>query len=212
VLLPGHELSLVPGLVGGIQPLEKGGVHTVTTVEIHHAELFPHGVFEYQHSTGDEVQASLCRGLDEWVRVDLVPILDALREQPTNSTTMVTTFPATEHATALKRRAVLGPVAYWAAESEPDRGDAASEEHAPFCSCCFLTRCYEAFEDLLRANDTFAIRFYALRKPGAAPGADCRVNGIDHERGAEALRRYALTWPERGFEFRKQYVVVHSLA
>ena len=41
--------------------------------------------------------------------------------------------------------------------------------------------------------------------------ADCRVNGSDWEKGAEALRHYVATWPEAGFEMRKQYVVLHTI-
>ena len=37
--------------------------------------------------------------------------------------------------------------------------------------------------------------------------ADCRVNGDDFEPGAIALRAYATTWPDAGYEFRKQYVI-----
>jgi hypothetical protein len=40
--------------------------------------------------------------------------------------------------------------------------------------------------------------------------ADCRVNGEDWSAGAEALRAYVTRWPDRGFEFRKQYVVIQS--
>ncbi len=34
------------------------------------------------------------------------------------------------------------------------------------------------------------------------------MNGEDFEPGKAALRKYAATWPDRGVEFRKQYVVV----
>lgn len=32
----------------------------------------------------------------------------------------------------------------------------------------------------------------------------------DHEQGMMALREYVLSWPGRGVEFRKQYVIVHT--
>jgi len=40
--------------------------------------------------------------------------------------------------------------------------------------------------------------------------ADCRVNGVDRPEGAAALMRYAKTWPDRGFEYRKQYVGIQT--
>ena len=42
--------------------------------------------------------------------------------------------------------------------------------------------------------------------------ADCRVNGVDRPEGAAALVRYAQTWPDRGFEYRKQYVCIQTRA
>jgi hypothetical protein len=38
--------------------------------------------------------------------------------------------------------------------------------------------------------------------------ADCRVNGEDWLAGADALRAYVATWPDRGLETRKQYVLI----
>lgn len=42
-------------------------------------------------------------------------------------------------------------------------------------------------------------------------GRSVDVNGHDFEPGAAALREYVKTWPGAGFEFRKQYVVLHCL-
>jgi hypothetical protein len=210
LLLLDTSITLIPGLVGGVQPLEKGGVRTVTTVEIHHPVLLPRGVFEYQHATGEQAQASIYRGLDAWVESDLVAILDALRETPATCNAWLKTFPETSDSAALKRRIVFGPVTYYAQQPTPEKVNTLSDEHAGFCTCCLLTKCWGAFEALIAARETFAIRFYAMRDSDGAPAADCRVNGVDYEAGKEALRRYVRSWPARGVELRKQYVVVHS--
>ena len=42
--------------------------------------------------------------------------------------------------------------------------------------------------------------------------ADFRVNGIDYPAGAAALVRYAQSWPDRGLEYRKQYVCIQTRA
>ena len=207
ILLPEVDLSLQALLVGGARPREEGGVSTTTTVEIRHNRLFRSGVFEYQRATGDNVQASLERGFDDWVQLDLVPILDALRESAKDCACMTCSFPATAAGPELMRRIVLGPVRY-CVEGAGSKG---AEEHEPFCPCCFFTHSYEAFQDLLRSTESFAIRFFAMRGLDECPSADCRVNGIDHERGAQALRDYAKGWSPRGVEFRKQYVVIHSV-
>ncbi len=54
-------------------------------------------------------------------------------------------------------------------------------------------------------------RLFAAREQDGTPLADCRVNGEDWAHGAQALRKYAITWPAAGYEFRKQYVVLQSI-
>jgi hypothetical protein len=68
---------LVPRLVQ-LAPLEKGGVHTTTTIQASHPSLMPDGAFEYQHATGDNVEDSLRKGFDQWARTNFVALLDAL--------------------------------------------------------------------------------------------------------------------------------------
>jgi hypothetical protein len=208
LVLPGPELVVIPGVVDGVQPLEDGAVSTVTTVELHHMRLLPRGVFEYQHATGDSTEASLRRGFEEWVRVDLVPILDALRDEPTTCSSMLAKFPAAGDRPPRGRRAVLGPLSIM--RKEPPQDGSGSDGHDPFCPCCFLTRSSHAFRELVTGEETVAIRFFGMRMADGSPGADCRVNGTDYEAGKEALCAYVGTWPGKGVEFRKQYVVIHN--
>jgi hypothetical protein len=70
-----------------------------------------------------------------------------------------------------------------------------------------VTRNSDAFEPLFRDADVRAVRLYAHREANGAIAADCRIDGSDWPRGAEALQDYARTWPERGFEIRKQLVI-----
>ena len=56
------------------------------------------------------------------------------------------------------------------------------------------------------------VGFEERRDQDGTAGADCRINGEDYEPGMAALRAYVATWPGRGFEFRKQYVFIHTLA
>ena len=58
----------------------------------------------------------------------------------------------------------------------------------------------------------YAIRLFAAREADGTVQADCRINGEDFEVGRKALRQYVLTWPPRGFEYRKQYVIMQSMA
>ena len=56
----------------------------------------------------------------------------------------------------------------------------------------------------------YGIRFFAARDKNGAATADCRVNGEDWEDGKAGLREYVKTWPDRGVEFRKQYIIIQS--
>jgi hypothetical protein len=126
---------------------------------------------------------------------------------------MEMTLPQKDASPDLRRRAVLGPVAHYAerpaAKSDGTSGSE-TEEH-PFCPCCLLTNSFQAFQSLLEAEGFCGIRLDAARDENGKPQADCRVNGGDWEAGAQALRNYVKTWPARGFEFRKQYVVIQTL-
>jgi hypothetical protein len=70
--------------------------------------------------------------------------------------------------------------------------------HPPFISCRQLTNSFEAFRDLIESDEFYAVRLFALRGGDGNAGGDCRVNGDDWEKGAQALRGYASTWPASG--------------
>jgi hypothetical protein len=190
--------------------LDDGGVRTVTTMQTHHPTLSSDGVFEYQHSTGNSIADSTSKGIDQWVQTDFVVLLDALRPQPENCTAMEMEFPASDGKPARVRRAILGPVAHFMLKSPIELEENTPEEH-PFCPCCMLTKSFEAFRDLIEGAGFYCLRLFAARDPEGVPQADCRVNGEDWERGAQALREYVTTWPPAGYEFRKQYVVLQSI-
>ena len=90
----------------------------------------------------------------------------------------------------------------------PERASGQAEH--PFCPCCLLTNTFETFEPLIESDRFFAIRLLAMRNGDGSARADCRVNGEDWEAGQQALCDYAGTWPDAGFEVRKQYVVVQT--
>jgi uncharacterized protein DUF6348 len=213
---PESGYLLSPQLVG-LEPLEAGGVRTVTTIQVNHPALVPQGVFEYQHSTGDNAEESIRSGFDQWVQTDFVPLLDARSSRPEACTMLQMEMPVKEGRPVRIRRAILGPVAHLQQNPPPQvesescqRVKNEAEGEHPFCPCCLLTRSFEAFKELLDRDAFYGLRLYAARFDGV-PQADCRVNGEDWEPGAVALRKYAETWPEAGLEFRKQYVVLHTV-
>jgi hypothetical protein len=216
---------LLPRIVD-LEPLENGGVRTTTTIQTNHPALVPDGVFEYQHSTGDSMEDSLRKGFDQWAQTDLVALLDALKPEPKTCPTLNMGFPEKDGKPAYSRRAVLGPVVHYVQRPEVYEEETGAEEKKPeaggdvqgeqcerhaFCPCCLLTNSLDAFTELIEGPGFYALRLFAAREGEGGPQADCRVNGDDWEKGAEALRKYAATWPEAGYEFRKQYVVLHTV-
>lgn len=197
-------LFLLPQLVS-LQPLDRGGVQTLTTIEVVHERLIPSGVFEYQHSTGDDLKDSISKGFDGWEKLDLPVFIDALRKELTACSALEMSFPAKPDRRALKRRVVLGPTGHLAAQTVEH------EEEHPFCPCCLFTNSLEAFREFLESDRFYGVRLFAMRDADGAAQADCRVNGEDWNPGKEAFIRYAATWPPRGFEFRKQFIAIHSL-
>jgi hypothetical protein len=188
-----ERLVLVPRLLS-VEPASSGnGVRTVTTVHVRHPHAFVTPIFEYQHGAGATVEESLLGAFEQWQQVDLPVLEDATRLEPM-------------YCAAIRyghRRVILGPTATWSAEP----GEPAGEEH-PFCPCCLTTRCFDAFRPLVEGEGTYGVRLYAARDGGGEEMADCRVNGEDFESGKQALIGYAKTWPPRGGELRKQYVVM----
>jgi hypothetical protein len=201
-----------------LQPFDKSGVRTTTTMQAHHPVLVPDGVFEYQHSTGDNVEDSIRKGFEQWAATDFVALLEALQPKPATCPTLQVEFPHQDGKQAYTRRAVLGPVVRFVQNPQvytemkvTDSGRDRQCDTHDFCPCCLLTNSFDVFKKLMNGTDFFGLRLFAARDMKGVPQADCRVNGEDFEQGAEALRKYAATWPAAGYEFRKQYVVLHTL-
>ena len=218
---PNSGFVLLPRLVQLVAS-DKGGVRTTTTLQTNHPALMPNGVFEYQHSIGESLEESLRKGFDQWAQTHFVALLDALDPAPTTCATLGMGFPEKDGKPAYNRRAILGPVAHLAQNprAEADMNAAGNgargeqdeqDEHHAFCPCCLLTNSFDTFMEFIEDRGVYCLFLFAARDAKGAPQADCRVNGNDWERGAEALRQYVTTWPDAGFEFRKQYVVLHTV-
>lgn len=195
---------LQPQLVS-LNMLENGGVQTISTIEISHDELISKGVFEYQHSTGDDLANSIVNGFKGWIDLDLVVFIDALSQNLENCTSLEMEFPETETRKVHNRRVVLGSPSYLVTDKTVQE----NEEH-PFCPCCLFTNSFDAFQGLLESEEFYGVRMFAMRNEEGLVEADCRVNGEDWELGKMALIKYAKTWPNLGFECRKQYVCIQS--
>jgi hypothetical protein len=211
------RLLLAGGLLLGAEAIESKAlasdrVRTCTRIEVSHPVYFPQGIAEFQHAMGASEALSIAEGFRAWIKMDLVALLDATREVPKECTVIemsVVAETATDGiagSTAHFRQVILGPIGHLATLAAPEP----KEEH-PFCPCCLFTESTAAFHELLQTNRFLGVRLFVSRDSTGQLAADCRVNGVDFAPAAELLSAYASTWPERGLEFRKQYVVIRSV-
>ena len=189
---------------------DDGSVQTASTIQIHHHELFPNGIFEYQYSFGqyDTVHEALASGFDTWLKTDWETLLDAADPQEAAHLRLT----ITPKGDVPKRLVLLGSVGFFPAR-EDDGDEAEAEEcslHGEFCECCLFTRSMEAFEPLIKSQENYAIRIFASRDDEGETDADCRVNGEDWDGALESLKNYAATWQGSGMMFRKQYIIIRN--
>ena len=203
-----NGLTLLPQL-SNMVPLEDGGVQTSTTIQIAHSTVIPSPVFEYQHSTGDSLATSVSNGFTQWMNLDLPVLTDALLETPEQSMAIVMPVQKNNGETHY-RRVLLGPLSHYQQTPE-DAAPSLESEHPPQCPCCFFRSLVDDMQEQLNAEDFIAVRFYAMLNSQGEPEADCRLNGVDWEPGKQALVRYVNSWPDRGFEFRKQYGIIQTV-
>jgi hypothetical protein len=198
--------SLLPQVVA-VTPLDDSGVKTLTTTQVSHPDLVPAGVFEFQHSTGANVRESFSKGFKSWAELDWPVFLDARREKA--KACMYMEMKQGQEATSVlpaDRRIVLGPPLQMVQKTNPIPG-----EHA-FCPCCLFTSSFRSFESILKDRAFHGIRLFVTRDAEGHIQADCRVNGVDWPAGAAELVKYAREWPDRGLEYRKQYVCIQTRA
>lgn len=180
-------------------------IRTSTFTVASHEHYFPDGLVEFQHSGGLNLEESLLSGFSSWAKMDLITLEDSVRIKPLHCSVMEMQLPEKEDTESLSRQVIFGPIGHLVTDSSID-GDS---EH-PFCPCCLFTNSFSAFRDLFESNRFVGIRLFASRSADGGYSADCRVNGEDFPLGVEQLLSYARSWPERGFEFRKQYVVIRQ--
>jgi len=187
-----------------LEPRDDGGAKTTTTISVCHERWVPAGLFEYQHAVAaDTAEASMREGFETWIQLDLATLSDAVRNEQGECLSINMEVPGTAEAKPSKRQVVLGPTMHYVARPDDD----IDAEH-PFCPCCLFTNSVEAFRPQLAGNGFLGVRLFASRDAEGVVEADCRINGIDWPPGVEELEKYAQNWPQRGFEFRKQYAVI----
>ena len=186
------------------KPLAEQRVKTCTSIFAWHPQYFAEGMSEYQHALGSDESAAMTEGIQNWVRMDLLTLIDAVADYPQHCTVIELNTASAEQQQQRYRQVILGPVAHLASLPEKKK-----EEH-PFCPCCLFTESMPAFHDLLQTERFLGVRLFASRDQQGQAAADCRVNGEDFAAALPLLTAYVEKWPQRGLEFRKQLIVVRS--
>jgi hypothetical protein len=205
-------LRLSSGLLLQVEPIESitladGRVRTCTKMYVAHPDFFPNGIAEYQHAIGVSEAAAIAEGFRAWTQMDLVVLTDATRDTPLDCTVIEMSVVAGAEADgkSLYRQVLLGPVAHLATLP------ASEAELHPFCPCCLFTESTAALHDLLQSQEFLGLRMFVSRDNQGKLAVDCRVNGEDFDGVQQSLTQYAGNWPQRGLEFRKQYLVMRSI-
>lgn len=209
------------GLLIGVRGLHveetEKGIRTVTGVSALHPDVFPEGLFEYQHGFGADLRSAVDYGLRQWAALDLPVLIDAVRDQPGQYMSMELELPAEGDRPPRKRRVILGPTAHYMSKppAEPRYGEQSApngDQAHDFCPCCLTTNAMEAFQPLFHSDDVIGVRLFAARDAEGNTSADCRINGEDYPAGIDALAAYAGGWPDHGTEFRKQYAIYRTVS
>lgn len=208
LLLDASGWTLQPEFAGAVG-LQSGGLRTTTRIRLTHTKIAPTSVFEFQHAAGANLPASLRSGFESWRDMDLPVLLDAVSDTPTHCMKLEFKFHDAVTGRTRTRRGLLGPVSHMCMGGLGEKSK--DNEHLASCQCCLLTNTMAVFKAHIERPDFVMIRFFASRDQNGCVESDCRVNGEDFEAGAKALEEYVTTWPDLGFEFRKQLVVLMSV-
>ena len=190
---------------------EDNGFKISATIQIHHKEIFPEGIFEYVYP--QKQATDLTDGLFDlfktWVDLDWETLADCLNLK--NSKYM---------SVEIELKDVVKHIFYGSVLSYPNvdaeklkaKGIDPDPYIDEFCPCCLFTNSMEAFDDQIKDTEkNYAIRLFAMKDANGEIKADCRINGEEYPQAEEYLKKYASTWKDCDIiKFRKQYVIIRN--
>ena len=190
---------------------EDNGFKISATIQIHHKEIFPEGIFEYVYP--QKQATNLTDGLFDlfktWVDLDWETLADCLNLK--NSKYM---------SVEIELKDVVKHIFYGSVLSYPNvdaeklkaKGIDPDPYIDEFCPCCLFTNSMEAFDDQIKDTEkNYAVRLFAMKNANGEIKADCRINGEEYPQAEEYLKKYASTWKDCDIiKFRKQYVIIRN--
>ena len=180
-----------------------------------HPQLGAEPIVEFQFGIGANAHEAMLNGFRVWCQLDFVVLLDAVRDTPETCQYMTwNSANAAEPAMAAANRlpgsyrVLFGPIQHFLAD--PSR--LGEDEDPGFCPCCLFTESLQAFLPRLEQGGILPARLFVARDAEGRPIADCRINGDEYAPVQQALMEWTAKWAERGFEWRKQYVIALPIA
>lgn len=211
--VPETGYYLLPLLNWVDQESHEGLLQVAATIQIHHKELFPNGIFEYQYGEFcDGLAKAIKSAFKSWVILDWETLVDAAN--PENAKNMNQIVEMTfDNKPPVKRHLFFGNVIAYPNISEEEakkKGIDAEQYVDEFCPCCLFTKSIESFsKQMNNTGKNYAIRLFALKDVNGDLRADCRINGEEYPEAEGNLKKYAETWKKCDIiKFRKQYVII----
>lgn len=206
--------SLLPALINFYSD-ENNEIKISATVQIHHKEVFPNGIFEYVYPQKkvENVIGGLFELFETWVNLDWRTLCDCLKFEKSEFMSM--RIDLNKEKTQAKH-VFYGPVLSYPnidVEDAKAKGIDVDPYIDEFCPCCLFTNSMEAFVKQIKdTNQNYAIRLFAMKDPNGEVDADCRINGEEYPQAEEYLKKYAKTWKDCDIiKMRKQYVIIKNV-
>ena len=187
------------------------GFKIFATIQIHHKEIFPDGIFEYIYP--QKQATNLADGLfdlfNTWVDLDWETLDDCLKLK--NSKYMSMEIELED----VVKHVFYGPVLSYPnvdVEKLKVKGIDPDPYIDEFCPCCLFTNSMEAFDAQIKDTEkNYAVRLFATKNVNGEVEADCRINGEEYPQAEEYLKKYASTWKECDIiKIRKQYIIIRN--
>ncbi len=193
---------------------ENKNLKIYATIQIHHKEIFPDGIFEYiypQKETNNAIQG-LFELFQTWVDLDWETLQDVFNFEKSKYMSMRMDL---NKEKTRARHIFYGPVLSYPnfdMEDAKFKGIDIDPYIDEFCPCCLFTNSMEAFDNQIKdTTKNYAIRLFAMKNPNGEVKVDCRINGEEYPQAEEYLKNYAKKWKDCDImKFRKQYVIIRN--
>lgn len=209
-----NDYYLFPALINFYSD-ENNELKISATIQIHHKEIFPNGIFEYVYpqKKAENVIGGLFELFETWADLDWLTLCDCLKFEKSEFMSMRIDL---NKEKTQARHIFYGSVLSYPnidVEEAKSKGIDVDPYIDEFCPCCLFTNSMEAFDKQIKdTSQNYAIRLFAMKNPDGEVDADCRINGEEYPQAENYLKKYAKTWKDCDImKMRKQYVIIRNV-